>query len=290
MSERDPTRISPTAHYTGYVWYRNGMSHPCLKTGLGRLFYASLGPSMQASRLVNGGLTVETFLLQRHKIIDHVLRREIDAGRVGQIVEVAAGLSPRGIRFARDYAARGLVYVEADLADMAADKRARLDGAGLLGPRHHVVATDLMRDSGPECLAEAVGSHLRPDVGTAVVTEGLIMYFDRAMVETMWERLARFLEPYPHGVYVSDLHVAAELPRRINVRMFIQGLRVFAGGAEVQYRDAEEAIRALGLVGFPEVTLHSPADHADELDIPRTRHPDVVRVVEARVRPVEDPA
>ena len=31
--------ISPTAHYTGYVWARNGLSHPSLETAQGRLLF-----------------------------------------------------------------------------------------------------------------------------------------------------------------------------------------------------------------------------------------------------------
>src|SRR5207302_638753 len=34
--------ISPTAHYTGYVWARNGLSHPRLETLEGRVMFESL--------------------------------------------------------------------------------------------------------------------------------------------------------------------------------------------------------------------------------------------------------
>src|SRR5437764_411216 len=38
MSER----ISPTAHYTGYVWYAHGQSHDAFATSTGRLMYRAL--------------------------------------------------------------------------------------------------------------------------------------------------------------------------------------------------------------------------------------------------------
>lgn len=41
--------ISPTAHYTGYVWARNGLSHPALSTREGEVLFASLQPAMLAS-------------------------------------------------------------------------------------------------------------------------------------------------------------------------------------------------------------------------------------------------
>ena len=37
-------RIGPTAHYTGYVWARNGLSHPELSTTEGRVLFDSLQP------------------------------------------------------------------------------------------------------------------------------------------------------------------------------------------------------------------------------------------------------
>jgi hypothetical protein len=43
-------RISPTAHYTGYVWARNGLSHPELATLEGRVLFDALEPAMLVSR------------------------------------------------------------------------------------------------------------------------------------------------------------------------------------------------------------------------------------------------
>ncbi len=34
--------ISPTAHYTGYVWARNGLSHPEFETIEGRVLFETL--------------------------------------------------------------------------------------------------------------------------------------------------------------------------------------------------------------------------------------------------------
>src|SRR5437763_12606727 len=101
MSEppRGSDSISPTAEYTGYVWSRNGRSHPALSTLTGRAFYESLRPPMIASRLV-GGPTIEAFLLARHRLIDLLLAGWIDDGRISQVLEIACGMSPRGWRFA----------------------------------------------------------------------------------------------------------------------------------------------------------------------------------------------
>ena len=93
-------RISPTAHSTGYVWARNGLSHPELATREGRVLFEALQPAMLASR-ATGGPTLESYLLARHRAIDALLERAIEAGEVSQVIEVAGGLSPRGWRFGR---------------------------------------------------------------------------------------------------------------------------------------------------------------------------------------------
>ncbi len=90
--------ISPTAHYTGQVWLRNGLSHPRLGTPEGRVLFDALHPVMLVSGAV-GGPSLEPYLLARHRAIDALLERAIEDHGVGQVVEVAAGLSPRGWRF-----------------------------------------------------------------------------------------------------------------------------------------------------------------------------------------------
>src|SRR5581483_10155841 len=47
--------VSPTAHYTGYVWARNGLSHPELRTLEGRVLFESLRPVMTANALLGRG-------------------------------------------------------------------------------------------------------------------------------------------------------------------------------------------------------------------------------------------
>jgi O-methyltransferase involved in polyketide biosynthesis len=115
--------ISPTAHYTGHVWYRNGLSHPRLATREGRLMYDALAPAMWLAAPL-AQTTLEDYLLARHRAIDALLTAAIGRGEVGQVIEVAAGLSPRGWRFVSRHPE--LVYLEGDLPAMAARKRRAL--------------------------------------------------------------------------------------------------------------------------------------------------------------------
>jgi hypothetical protein len=81
-----------------------------------------------------------------------------------QVIELAAGLSPRGAEWARSHAG---AYIEVDQAVVIAEKRRRLAGAPALGALH-LVAADLRRGE----LGEAAFGLVR-DVRTAVVSEGL---------------------------------------------------------------------------------------------------------------------
>src|SRR5437588_11176483 len=96
MSTSSP--ISPTAHYTGHVWARNGLSHPALDTLEGRIMFDSLQPAMLMGRLLGRG-SLESYLLARDRAIDRLLERAIEQHDVSQVIEVAAGLSARGWRF-----------------------------------------------------------------------------------------------------------------------------------------------------------------------------------------------
>src|SRR5919202_1822100 len=136
--------ISGTAHYTGHVWVRNGLSHPELATWEGHLAWAAVAPSMTAIRVL-GGPTLEAMLLARHRIIDALLAAAIEDGRVAQVVEVACGMSPRGWRFAQRYGER-VTYVEADLPAMAARKRRALERMGTASEHHRTVELDALRD------------------------------------------------------------------------------------------------------------------------------------------------
>src|SRR5690606_24628369 len=94
----DTSSISLTAHYTGHVWYRNGLSADAFSTTQGALYYGLLAPfEALGNRLV--GTNVRESLLQRHFLIDHLIEEAITREGITQVLEIACGLSPRGWRF-----------------------------------------------------------------------------------------------------------------------------------------------------------------------------------------------
>ena len=284
MTEKSSSRISPTAHYTGFVWCRNGLSPPELATSLGRgMFHALQGP-MRLASLGTGGVTLETLLMQRHLIIDQLLDEAIDRGQVGQIVEVACGVSGRGHRLATRHRDKELIYVEGDLPPMAKLKRRMLARVPGRSANHHVVALDALASQGPETISAAVSPLLNPTRGTALVTEGLLSYFPRHLVDGMWGRFVDLLGGYPHGLYLSDIHFDDSLHGRRLVRAFRFLLSTFARGqVHLHFRERGSLERALQQAGFAEVTVHLPRERARQLDLPLGNLGDYVNVVAARL-------
>jgi O-methyltransferase involved in polyketide biosynthesis len=266
--------ISPTAHYTGYVWVRNGLSHPALSTPEGRAMYASLRGVMAFSRAL-GGPTLEAYLLARHRAIDRLLEQAIEHHGVTQVIELASGLSPRGWRFSQRYGER-VTYLEADLPEMAARKRRALARMGSLGSRHRVADVDALRASGPGSLSELAGT-LDRGQGLAIVTEGLLGYLPTEVVRELWERFAAVLAGFPHGRYLSDLHLGGA--QTLAVRAFRVVLSaVVRGGVYLHFDDADQAEEALRRAGFANAAVCSAARVTGEAHDPGSR---LAHIIEA---------
>jgi len=254
----DGARISPTAHYTGEVWVRSGLSHPALSTTRGALFHAALAPLNGIYGRLAGRSDLDAMLVARHRAIDRLLEREIAAGRVGQVIEIAAGLSGRGYRFARRFPA--LHYVDTDLEGMAAHKRRALGRAGLRRPNHEVRTLDVLAVDGPASL-EAVAAAVPPSRGLAIVTEGLLSYLARDAVLDLWRRIAATLADFPHGSYFSDLHLGADVDGMWIPELFRMGLELFARGAvRYHFASVDETVAELGAAGFRDAHLYRPTE------------------------------
>jgi O-methyltransferase involved in polyketide biosynthesis len=266
--------ISLTAHYTGEVWRRNGLSHPWLATREGRAMFDALHPLMRASGAL-GGPSLETYLLARHAAIDALLQRAIERDGVTQVIEIAAGMSPRGWRFANRYGDR-LIYVEADLPAMAERKRRALTRIGSLSDRHRVVELDALRADGPASLAELAGE-LDDDRGLALITEGLLGYLPTDAVIALWRRFAATLSEFPSGRYISDLHLGSATSPL--VRAFQLGLSAFVRGqVHLHFDDAADAEAELRACGFHHAAVARAASLAE---LPRESRGSMAHILEA---------
>jgi O-methyltransferase involved in polyketide biosynthesis len=268
--------ISPTAHYTGYVWARNDLSHPELETLEGRLMFESLQPAMLLRRLVGQG-TLENYLLARHRAIDLLLEQAIEGHGVSQVIEVAAGLAARGWRFAQRYGER-LTYIETDLPDMAARKRRALERMGSLSEHHRVAAMDVLSPSGPDSI-DAVAGQLDSARGLAIVTEGLVGYLPQEATEGMWRRFANTLSGFSTGYHICHVHLRDVDALEVEALSLLMSVLV-RGRVRVHYRDAAEVERVMRDLGFARAHVHSAPELLGEKPNPATRH---AHVLEASV-------
>jgi O-methyltransferase involved in polyketide biosynthesis len=282
MSERaSSAHISPSAHYTGYVWYRHRLAEPAFVTGFGRFVHGLLAPITWGAR-VGFDLDIEQFLLQRHLQIDAQLSAAIERGGVCQVVEIACGLSPRGRRFTARYPQ--LRYLEADLPLMAARKRLLLQAQGWLGDRHRVRAVDILAADGSQCLA-SLFAELDRSQPVVVITEGLVNYFELPLIESFWARLAEQLRQFPQATYLTELYPdLREHPRYRQLRWGV-GLvgRLTRGSYPLHYRNEAAIVEGFSRCGFTAVEVFDPSRTPLALGLPPSKSEGLVRVIEARI-------
>lgn len=267
-------RISPTAHYTGTTWLRHGLGDARLDGALDTWRYDLAQPLMRLGRRLNRGVGADEALLQRHRILDHLLATEIAAGRIGQVVEVPCGLSARGLRFCDRFS--DLRYIEADLPHMVARKRSM----GIGSARHEVVAVDLLQQGGPGSLPGLLDS-LDASIGTAVVMEGMLYYFDEQSVLGIWNRTAAGLSRFPVGLYLADTILGSMVRDHRLARWFLGAIAVVARGRlHVHFDDVEAAVEAMAGAGFTAPRMHVAADFPS-LGLPATHRPAALGVLAA---------
>ena len=281
MAKREhSSHISPTAHYTGYVWCKNELSPPELSTTTGRVMFYGLQGAMRAISLGTGRLTLEQLLLQRHLLIDHFLDQAIIQGRVGQVLEVAAGMSGRGYRFTRRYPE--LKFIEGDLPQMVERKSEALAKLSHRSADHDVVTLDALTDDGPTSVFAVADERLDPDLGTAIITEGLLGYLQRDDVLAIWRRFATVLHDFPSGLYLADLHLDDDAHKHFSTTL-LQGLlrTVSRGDVDFHFKALREVVRELGNAGFDGAASYRPADLADDVSLPQCNGPDLVNILNA---------
>lgn len=264
--------ISPTAHYTGQVWARNGLSHPVLSSWQGQVMFGGLEPVMALSR-VTGGPSLEPYLLARHRAIDALLEQSISEDGVTQVLEIACGLSARGWRFTERHG-DALTYVEADLPGMAERKRAALTEMNALSERLRVVDIDALKAGGAGSLEELAGT-LDPDRGLVIITEGLTSYLDTDTLLGLWRRLAAILAGFRVGRYLADV-----MPQSSGRSPIVRGGRVVLsafvrGRVHLHFKDEAAVAEALLACGFadahvlPAHEIAAAGGHAASLSLAR---------------------
>jgi len=173
-SRDDYGKISPTAKITAY--WRSFSDIPYSKEIAEAVDAEKTAREMLGDRIAAMGLLSPSIFEVRYKSINDGLRRS----GIDRIMELASGLSPRGL----DIASRGGVYVGSDLPDMHAESgaviRAIASRAGVPTANLHLQpANVLSRRELEEAASHFNGARF------AVCNEGLMTYLDMEEKATM---------------------------------------------------------------------------------------------------------
>lgn len=188
--------ISFTAHYTGYIWFQMGISHPALATTKGKFLATLVNPIETLAEKYVGG-SMRTTLKTRHTLLDDHLTQLIEQYPNLQVLEIAAGLSPRGWWFKKQFP--NIDYRELDLPAMAATKQIALDQIGQNNPQ--VLSVDLFTEEFQK--AFAVFDAQRPLV---IISEGLINYFEKTLLAQLLKSIVQYGQPFHALHYLTDLY------------------------------------------------------------------------------------
>ncbi len=252
-AEAPRANLAVTALYTCHTWVDAGFTGAELLAspqsrgvfkwtnriyGLARFFRPD-APSLQHS------------LVQRHQTLNAVAQ----AAGNPQVLELAAGLSPRGAAMSADPATR---YVEVDLEPVVRFKRKRLETteqgrAVLARPNLELVVGDVATID--------LSALIDPSKPVTVIAEGLLMYLTAKEQQALFARLHSVISHHPDSLLTFDLTPPAEQPAQGALGRMLGGLmRIFTRGRGFvrDDRTREDLRRQLSDVGLTQVVLHDP--------------------------------
>lgn len=196
----------------------------------------------------------------RSKLIDKLLR---DIG-IDQILELAAGLSSRGLVMTTDSAVK---YTELDLPDMAELKREVLMRVTTISENLHIVSGNALRLADMEKAVESFDANKQ----LAVINEGLLRYLGFDEKAQVAKNIRYLLEKFG-GVWITcDTTPKKFLATQDSVTApgFNKSLAVIAGKdfQNNMFQSNEHVEEFFGGLGFS-VEFHNFTEIEDELSSP----------------------
>jgi len=270
--------LSVTALYTAETWGWGGLpGAELLVSPEGRRVFDATNFALAVARpFQSGQRSLKHGLLHRHTMIDHLAR----ASGARQVVELAAGLSRRGVAFSEDPTLR---YTEIDLEPVTAHKRTLLERSP--EGRAVLARANLTLTSG-DVLETDLSAHVDAGQPAFVIAEGLLMYLPRDAQRTLFGRVHALLEG-GGGTFAFDLVPPSEEPPPGAAGRALEWImKRFTGGKsfERQARTRAEIVEDLTLAGF-EVEVLEPGSVAGAWGLPFPEVPTRIVVFVCRVTP-----
>ena len=171
-----------------------------------------------------------------------------------------------------------------DLPGMVARKQALLAPLASLDARHRLVVCNILERDAPESLEAVIAREFNTAQPLAVITEGLVNYFDLDTISGVWQRLAHALRCFPGGTYLTDIYPEVSDHRFAGaIRAANRALRIASRSQFcLHFPDDVRMREHFQGVGFPQVAVFDP-DH-EATDAPSARGGALVRVVRASTR------
>nr|WP_174507401.1 class I SAM-dependent methyltransferase [Acinetobacter sp. Marseille-Q1620] len=271
--------ISFTAHYTGYIWYKMGISHPVFATNKGKSLAVLVDPVERLAEKYVGG-SMRTTLKERHTMLDDHLKKLIEQYPNLQVLEIAAGLSPRGWWFRTHFPE--IAYRELDLPDMAATKQEALNKIAPNSPE--VMSVDLFTEEFQQIFKEF--DENRPLV---VISEGLINYFSKDLLQKLIQSIATYGKGFKSLHYLTDIYpepVKNKLAKVIWSSSKL--LKIMSRSAfSFHFTHPSEVQAFFNQAGFSQVNVIQPSNyfkHEQALPKPEEHLGDLVWMVDATLK------
>jgi O-methyltransferase involved in polyketide biosynthesis len=253
----DRSDIPPSALYTAATWHWGNIAGADLVTpsNAGSVFRV-VNACSSLYRVVNPGWhSLRHTLLHRHIGIDHLLRQ----ANCPQVIEIAAGFSPRG----SSWSGQSLThYFEVDMPAVIAAKRRLLEGT--VAGKQVLCRENFALLEGDACAMDWTGFPLRRSF---IITEGLMMYFDRSDQMRIWKDMAAFLRR-GGGEYVFDYLPVPDQPSRSLAGRLLSRMRGRRRTFPCDGRSRDEIAADLKEAGFGHVEMHSSAQFARAWNLP----------------------
>ncbi len=271
-----------TALYTAGVWAwseRPGADRYA-SVATRRVFGTVEGVLRIAGWFVRNAPSLRHGLVQRHVMLDALVHEALAQGAT-TVLELAAGLSPRGTAFT---ATHDVAWTEVDLPEVVSYKAALL----ARDPQGQAVSarptlTRLPADLRGADLVDLTGT----DGPTMVLAEGLLMYLDDAARRDLLHRIAARLRPAGGWVAFDYVPPADKPPPGWVARLLGAWMRRFTGGEGLAENPTSQAdvLDDLRSAGFSEVRTLAPSDAPDAWAVPHLDTRTEQRVFTARMAP-----
>ena len=197
--------ISPTAKLVAYMRVFSDIPHSeqiSIMTKSDEVAKQKYGYGYQPEFLKEGAVVLEA----RFKAVSQLIGR---AG-VRSVVEIASGVSPRGLIMTENQA---MTYVETDLPEMNGEKEALvkdiLEQEKVVRPNLHFIAADALDGAQLQAAANLINGEL------AIAQEGLFVYMSRQDQEKVAQNVWNILR-VRGGVWITDVSLKSEMVRRFD--------------------------------------------------------------------------